>query len=191
MSMNRTSIQTSTFHNGHSSSGQSQLIHSSSSTNQKFTIIPPTLKVFFLCSGLLYFLLVIVNIGLDIGLIFNSRRTWYLGFGISGVLISSGISTLIVTCQPIYAIIYLLWAYLPALVVSLGILIASIVNLALYKRCNSIASDTNCETELAYAMKVVLLVMFILSLIHNIVNLIVIKKTSTTNTAKTSPIPHD
>ncbi|CAF1113773.1 unnamed protein product [Rotaria magnacalcarata] len=164
----------------HSSSGQLHLIHTSASHDRRLMSITPRFKVFLICSGLLYFLFVIVIIGLDIGLIFSSYWTWYLGFSLSGLLISAGISTLVISCQSTYALLYFLYNYIFALVGSSLISIASIVNLALSKKCSTIQPDSKCDGTLAFSIKVTLAVLFILSFIHSTVNLVVAAKRSTT-----------
>ncbi|CAF3531376.1 unnamed protein product [Rotaria socialis] len=163
-----------------SSSGQLHQINTSASHDRRLVPITSGFKVFLICSGLLYFLFVIVIIGLDIGLIFSSYRTWYLGFYLSGLLISAGISTLVISCQPAYALFYFLLTYIFALIGSFLISIASIVNLALSKKCSTIQSDNKCDDVLAFSIKVALVVLFILSFIHSTIHLMVAAKRSTT-----------
>lgn len=168
--------QPSKMHNTYSSLDQLQQMPSSSIDYKQLTVISSNLRRFFICSGLLYFLIAIICIGLDICITITSYSQWYLGFSTSGFLISAGISTLIIACQPTYSFIYFLWTHISGIALFSLTLSAAIVNLALSRRCYKTVFHTECDTELAFALKTILVIIFIISLLHNIMNLIIVRK---------------
>lgn len=157
------------------------MYNSSTSNTQRLYPVTSDLRIFLICTGLIYCLTALTIIGLDIGLIYTTYWKWYLGFSVNGLMISAGITSFVVACRSKYSMPYSFINHIIALIGSFLISIAAIVYLTLSKRCSSTQDDTKCDNATAYALKVVLLVMFILSFIHSIINLIVFQKISNKN----------
>ena len=150
------------------------------------TILTPKHKYFFLFAGFVYFLLAIAAVGFDITLIFYSYWTWYLGFSGSGLLISGGITAIIVTFYSTYTMIYLLYAYIPVIFVNFIVWILLIINLALTKRCHSHTPSLLCDDTLALSLKIGLIVIYSFAGILTTIIVIIITK-SNKNSMHRSP----
>ncbi|CAF0942730.1 unnamed protein product [Didymodactylos carnosus] len=135
--------------------------------------ITPSLKLFFILSGILYILLGVLGFGLEIGLITKGYSSNYRGFWAGGFIIGCGISMLIAACKPYYAMIRLVVSFIIAVFFIVAAIILSIVNLELGDYCY-LSWYYHCDPKTGRLIKIVILVVFIVSLIQTIVNLVVV-----------------
>jgi hypothetical protein len=130
----------------------------------------------FLCiSGFIYSLWGISIVSVQIGIVVNSFSTYYHGFWAGTFLIFGGIFMMIIAFRSSYPMIHLIRTYSMNLGFCTVGLVFSIVNYATSTRCISISS-WYCDESLASNLKVSLLILFILGLIHTIINMIFISK---------------
>ena len=149
------------------------------------TPITPNLRAFFIISGILYMIWGILGIGLEVGLIINAYTTYYRGFWAGGFLIGGGISMLVAACRISYPMIQLTRVFIIGLCFCIVAVILSIINITAIPRCNWSSIWYFCDSTLATNLKIVILVVFVVSVIHTIINMIVVnnarKRTTTTS----------
>lgn len=137
------------------------------------TSVTSPLKIFFIISGCLYLVWGILCIGLDVGIVNNSRMFMYFcGFWGSGFFVSAGVSMLASSSKTHYASFYLLQMLIVTLIFSILGLILSIVVLIKSFQCDS--TYFICDNSYAKNLKVVLLLAFIIPTVHTIANIVVI-----------------
>ncbi|CAM4912737.1 unnamed protein product [Rotaria socialis] len=139
------------------------------------TKITPDLRVFFILSGAIYFILSLSTIGLEVTIILKSHWTVYRGIWASGFLLSGSISMFIIACRTSYSMIYLIILLVAIFVSSLFGLILSAANSGISTGCSSTFSYGNlCDKKLISSFKIIILVVFIVASIHTLIDLIVI-----------------
>jgi hypothetical protein len=136
------------------------------------TLITPSLRTFLIISGILFLVWGILGVGLEIGIIANSYRRFYLGFIGGGYLVGAGISMLVAACRPSYIMVHLIRMLSVALALCILGLILSIVNYTTSYRCGTYIYYS-CDGEIAMQIKAVLIVLFIISTIHTIISIVV------------------
>jgi hypothetical protein len=130
------------------------------------------LKLFFVVSGFICLISGILDIGLEIGILITSYSTYYRGLWAGGYLIGVGITMLIAASKMICFMNKLIRIFIIGLILVLLGLILSIINLADSNRCNSYYWFT-CDDQLATNLKIAILIVFIISTIQTIANVIV------------------
>ena len=83
---------------------------------------------------------------------------------------------LIAACRESYAMLRLMRMYILALCFCIVALILSIVNITSTVRCSYSHYWYTCDDELASNIKIAILVLFIISTIHTIINMVVANK---------------
>ncbi|CAF3379167.1 unnamed protein product [Rotaria sp. Silwood1] len=137
------------------------------------TPITSNLRVFFMISGLLYLIWGVLVIGLEIGIIVYSYWRYYTGFWTGSFFIAGGITMLIVACRPSYAMTHLIRLFGLCLFLSILGLILSIVYVATLNQCSSTYYWYYCYSSTGRNLKIALLIFFIITSIHTIINMIV------------------
>ncbi|CAF2079875.1 unnamed protein product [Rotaria magnacalcarata] len=139
------------------------------------TKITPDLRVFFIFSGVIYFILSLSTIGLEVTIILKSHWIVYRGIWASGFLLSGSISMFIIACRTSYSMIYLIRLLVAIFVSSLIGLILSAINSGISTGCPSIFSYENlCDKMLISSFKIIISMVFIVASIHSLIDLIVI-----------------
>jgi hypothetical protein len=141
--------------------------------NVVVTPITPNLRTFFIISGILYLIWGILAMGLEVGIIINAYGTYYRGLWAGGYLLGSGISLLIASCRVSYAMVHLIRMLAVGLFLSILALILSIVSITTSSRCNSIYYWYSCDITLVNNLTIVILILFIVAIVHTIINIIV------------------
>jgi len=148
------------------------------------TPITSNLKAFLIISGLLSLLLGILDMSVEIGILLNSYTTYYRGLWAGGFLIGGGICMLVASCRVAYVMAYLIRLFTVTLIFVILGLVLSIINLATSIQCDSY-SWYLCDNRLAINLKIVILILFIISTIQTIVNIIVASNAQ----KRTTPTP--
>ncbi len=133
------------------------------------------LKTFLIISGFIYSTLGMFAFCLQLAIVVNSFSKYYHGFWIDVFLIVGGSVMMIAAISIILSID----SSDTNICVNIGFctagLVFSIINYVITTRCVSLSS-LDCDENLASNLKVILLVVFILALIHTIMNMIYISK---------------
>lgn len=143
-------------------------------SNMVSTPITADVRNFLLVSGILYLIWGILAVGLEIGIITYSYRTYYRGFWMGLFIFISGITMLVAACQANYALLRLVRSFTVALVFCILGLIFSIVDYVFASRCDSYVYWYNCDLKKASDLKIVILVVSVLATIHTIVNMVIV-----------------
>ncbi|UJR10508.1 hypothetical protein I4U23_014711 [Adineta vaga] len=143
------------------------------SNNLVQTQMTSGLKAYFMISGIFYLIWAALALGLEVGIIINSRWTYYRGIWTAVFLIAGGISMLAASCRESYVMFHLVRWFCCNLSLGVLALILSIVNLSTSYRCTSSFYWRYCDHALATNLKITILVLFIVVIAHTIANLIV------------------
>jgi succinate dehydrogenase hydrophobic anchor subunit len=137
-------------------------------------------------SGFIYALWGISAVSVQIGILVNSFSTYYHGFWLSIFSIIGGILMMIVAFRSSYPLFQLTRIYAINLVFCGVGLIFSVINYTTSPRCMS-TPFWYCDDSLSNNLKLMLLIIFILGLIHTIINMIVVSKEHKRALAKFNP----
>ncbi|CAF2392793.1 unnamed protein product [Rotaria sp. Silwood2] len=148
-------------------------VHRRFSNNNLLIPIRSNLGIFLCISGLIYALWGIVAFSLQLAIVVNLYSSYYNGFWAGIFLIFGGSIMIIIGFRPSFPLFRLVQMYMFTLAFSTFGLAFSIVDYSLSTRCTSISS-LYCDDSLAINLKVILLITFSISLIHNSINMIVI-----------------
>ena len=151
------------------------------------TPITPSLRAFLMISGMLYLLWGILAIGLEVGLIINAYTTYYRGFWAGGFLIGGGISMLVAACKVSYPLIQLTRVFIMGLCFCMVAVVLSVINITASSRCEWSSFLYFCDSTLATNLKIVILVVFVVSVIHTIINMVVVNNARKRTTATSPP----
>jgi hypothetical protein len=125
--------------------------------------------------------------GLEVGIIINAYGTYYRGLWAGGYLLGSGIRLLIAACRVSYAMVHLIQMFVVGLCLCILALSLSIGSITTGFRCNDIYYWCDPDITLAKNLAIVILILFIVSIVHTIINIIVAwnaqKRVATTATA--------
>ncbi|CAF3876128.1 unnamed protein product [Rotaria sp. Silwood2] len=114
-----------------------------------------------------------IAFSLQLAIVVNLYSSYYNGFWAGIFLIFGGSIMIIIGFRPSFPLFRLVQMYMFTLAFSTFGLAFSIVDYSLSTRCTSISS-LYCDDSLAINLKVILLITFSISLIHNSINMIVI-----------------
>ena len=142
--------------------------------NMVSTPITADVRNFLLISGIFYLIWGILAVGLEIGIISYSYRTYYRGFWMGLFIFISSITMLVAACQANYALQRLVRSFTVALVFCILGLIFSIVDYAFANRCDYYDYWYSCDSKKASDLKIVILVVSVVATIHTIVNMVII-----------------
>ncbi len=143
-------------------------------------------RLFLGISGFIYALWGISAFSVQLAIIINSISSYYSGFWSAVFLIVGGIIMMVAACRSAYPLQKLTVNYILNLSFCTIGLIFAIVNYTITSPC-SVTSFWYCDSSLSGHLRIALLVLFILALIHTIINMIVVSKEHKRALSKTHP----
>lgn len=145
--------------------------------NHILTTITPNIKVFLIISSIIYTIWCLAIIGLEIVITIESYWTFYRSVWTGGFILGGSIYMLIITCQTSYSMITLIRVFISILLVCLVSVVLSAINYVNSEKCSSRYSNNYlCDKKLVNILKMTNMIVFIVTIIHTLINIIVFSR---------------